>query len=153
MSNCELCGSETDSTNKIKLEGAQLTVCDSCSDMGHDVGASRQKRGSSSGNKKVSKTYSKDSSVLVSNYGEKIKKAREAEGLTQKELAENMNEKESRLSKIEKQQLKPDEALSKKLKRELGLELYTNSEVSNYDHDRSIEEKEATLGDVADVKE
>jgi putative transcription factor len=147
MTNCELCGQETDSTTKIKLEGAQLQVCSSCSDMGESVSTSKKRKSS---NRKTSSTP-RESRVLVKDYGQKVKNARESEDMTQAELADLMNEKESRISKIEGERLKPDEKLGKKLKKHLGVELYTNPEVSNVKQKGGTDSRSATLGDVADI--
>jgi putative transcription factor len=109
--------------------------------------------------KKTKKTSSKRSStpreskVLVNSYGQKVKEARESKDLTQSELADMMNEKESRISKIEKEDLKPDRKLGRKLKKHLGVELYTNAEVANYETPGGSDDRKATLGDVADVKD
>jgi putative transcription factor len=148
MATCELCGEDTDSTTKIKLEGARLKVCDSCSDMGEEVSKPSKRT------KKRRKTSSRprESRVLVPEYGDRVKTARESEGLTQSELADMMNEKESRISKIEKEQLKPGKKMGKKLKKHLGVELYTTPEASNYDTPGGSDDRSATLGDVADIK-
>lgn len=149
MTKCELCGEETNSTTKIKLEGARLKVCSSCSDMGEKVNTGKKRR--NKGKRKTSSTP-RESRVLVKDYGKKVKKARESKSLTQAELADLMNEKESWISKIEAERLKPDSKQGKKLKKHLGVELYTNPEVSNVDTSGGTDDRSATLGDVADIK-
>jgi len=152
MTSCQLCGSETSSTTKIKIEGTKLKVCGDCSDMGEEVQTSTQrtkrKKTSSSGT-----SFEAEEKVLDRNYGVTIKKAREAEGLAQKDLAEELNEKSSRISKIEKGELKPDENLAKKLEKRLDIELYTNPEVANHDQTDRADSRDATVGDVADINE
>jgi putative transcription factor len=37
MAQCEMCGAETSSPRTVKIEGAELQVCDSCADFGTEV--------------------------------------------------------------------------------------------------------------------
>jgi putative transcription factor len=155
MTSCELCGQETDSTKKVKIEGATLNVCSSCSELGNEV-----KTGSTNTKKKRKKTKTRkrsttpsENKVLVNGYGSEVKKARESKDISLKELANKLNEKQSRVSKIEKEELKPGQSLAKKLSKELDVDLYTNAEVANYDQTDNPDNRKATLGDVAEVKE
>lgn len=146
MASCQLCGEETDSTEKVKIEGATLNVCESCSDMGETVE-------SKSTNQKRRKTSDpRTRKVLVDDYGSRIKKAREEEGISIKELSDELNEKSSLISKLEKQELKPENSLAEKLSDRLGVDLYTNPEVTSYSQDDPDDSK-ATLGDVADIED
>lgn len=148
MPSCELCGKETDSTQKTKIEGATLSVCESCSDMGETVSKKSKKK------KKRKSSGPRTQKVLVSDYGSRVKEAREEEQISINELADELNEKSSLISKIEKEDLKPDNSLAKKLSDRLGVDLYTNAEVSNYDSKkRGGDNRKATLEDVAEVKD
>lgn len=150
MASCELCGRDVDSLEKAKIEGATLKVCDSCSDMGETVETKSKKK---KRKKKKSRTSSKTSSeVLASNYGEMIKEARENEKLSIKEVADDLNEKESVIKKIESEDLKPEKSLASKLEKKFNIELYVNPSVSDVETD-SGDERSATLGDVAEVSE
>lgn len=147
MMSCELCGSDTDSLTKVKIEGAVLKVCSDCKEMGEEVSsASRTKK------KKKKSRRPRDSQVLVSDYGTTVKEAREDRQLSIQELANDLNEKNSLLSKIEKQELKPDKTLAEKLEKKLGIDLYTTPEVSDVETS-SGDSRSATLGDVAEVKD
>ena len=150
MPSCELCGKDTDSLKKAKIEGATLKVCDSCADMGEtlDTGGTGKKRKK----KKKSRTSKRKRKTLAPDYGEKIKKAREDEKLSITEVADDLNEKESVIKKIEGEELKPDKSLAGKLSKKFNIDLYTNTEVSNVDTD-SGDTRKATLGDVAEVKD
>lgn len=151
MTSCELCGTETSNTQKIKLEGTKLKVCDDCSDMGTKVGTGTKKRKKKK--KPKEKSFDAEEKVLDRNYGVEVKKAREAEGMSQKKLADELNEKVSRISKIEKGELKPDEKLAKKLENLLDIELYVNPEVANHDRTDQPDDRDATLGDVAEIND
>ncbi|MFB6204553.1 MAG: multiprotein bridging factor aMBF1 [Candidatus Nanohaloarchaea archaeon] len=144
---CELCGSETDSLNKVKIEGAVLKVCDSCADMGNEVKTSTTRK-----KKKKKSSRPRDEKVLVDDYGDRIKEEREDREMTMQELADELKEKTSVVKKIENQQLKPDKTLAKKFSRELDLELYTVPEAWDQETG-SGDSRKATLGDVADIKD
>lgn len=150
MSSCQLCGRDVDSLKKAKIEGATLKVCDSCADMGETVETkSKKKRKKKKRNRTSS---SRKSQVLTSNYGEMIKNARENEKLSIKEVADSLNEKESVIKKIEGEDLKPEKSLASKIEKKFGIELYVNPSVSDVETD-SGDERNATLGDVAEVSE
>lgn len=148
MASCELCGSSSDSLKKVKIEGTKLKVCDSCADMGEEVGSSSNKKRKK---KKKSRTKRSSDKVLVSNYGEKIKEARESEQLSISEVADDLNEKESLLRKLESQDLKPDKPLANKLSKKFGVTLYTNPDVADYSQTDNADSRKATMEDVADI--
>ncbi len=149
MSSCQLCGKDSDDLKKTKIEGATLKVCDSCSDMGETVEQPKKK----SKKTKKKKTYRpKDTQVLANDYGNRVKEAREDRKLSMKELADTLNEKASLIKKIEREDLKPEKSLAKKLSKELDVTLYVNPEVSDHSVE-SGDDRKATLGDVAEVKE
>lgn len=149
MTTCELCGRDVDSLKKVKIEGATLKTCDSCAEMGEEV-TTRSKK--SRKKKKSSRNKRSSEDVLVSDYGERIKEARESEQLSIAEVADDLNEKESLISKIEKQELKPDKPLADKLSKKFGVTLYTNPEVADYETGNSGDSRKATMEDVADIK-
>jgi len=37
MVQCEMCGTETSNPNRVKIEGAELDVCDACTDFGTEI--------------------------------------------------------------------------------------------------------------------
>ncbi|WEL19570.1 multiprotein bridging factor aMBF1 [Candidatus Nanohalococcus occultus] len=154
MASCELCGEKVSDLTKVKMEGTILKVCDSCTDMGEKV-TTRTKKSSKSRKKKksrIKRTATPADKTLATDYGARVKKAREAKEMTHKELADKLNEKQSRISKIETQNLKPDENLGRKLQKVLDITLYVNSEVSNYNVSNA-DDRDATLEDVADIKD
>ncbi len=148
MATCELCGQSTDSVSKVKIEGAVLKVCSSCKDLGEEVSGGKKKK------RKTRKKSqgSREENILASDYGKRVKEAREEEGISISELAEELNEKSSLISKIEKQDLKPDKSLAEKLSKRLEITLYTNPEVTDYDSPEG-DSRKATLEDVANVKD
>lgn len=151
MPSCELCGQDSDSLTTVKIEGAKLDVCDSCSDMGEEV-ETKQKKTRKKKKKSDSSSRKRKEKVLAQNYGEKIKKARENEPLSIKEVANDLNEKESLIKKIESEKLKPDKALAQKLEHKFDITLYTTPSVNDVDTDSS-DTRKARVGDVADIKD
>lgn len=151
MATCQLCGEETDSTTKTKIEGAVLQVCDSCAEMGEEVKTTSKKKKRKK-KKKRRRRRKRNEEVLINDYGKKVKQAREEKRLSISELADDLNEKESLLKKIEQQELKPEKSLAQKLEKKFNLELYTVPEAWDQETD-SGDSRSATLGDVAEVKE
>jgi putative transcription factor len=145
MSKCELCGEETDSTTKVKIEEAKMKVCSSCEEMGETIETKKKTK------KKKKSSRKRSTETLANDYGEKIKQARENRELSIKELSDQLNEKNSVLKKVEREDLKPDKSLAQKISKELEIDLYVNPEVNEYE-DTDTDSRKATLGDVADVK-
>ncbi|MFB6213330.1 MAG: multiprotein bridging factor aMBF1 [Candidatus Nanohaloarchaea archaeon] len=145
MPSCELCGTDEDSLTKVKIEGARMNVCDSCTEMGEEVKTGKKKK------QRKRKSSPRTRQVLVDDYGDRIKEARESEGISIKELADELNEKSSLLSKVERGDLKPDNSLAGKLADRLEVKLYTNPAVNDYSQEGGVDSRKATVGDVADM--
>ncbi len=85
---------------------------------------------------------------LVQDYGQVIRRAREALQLSQEELSRKIAEKNSVLQKIEGGRLVPPEALVQKLERTLKIRIV--QEVSEVPIDgKAAHPEELTLGDIA----
>jgi len=151
MSTCQLCGKDTNSTVKAKIEGAVMKVCESCSEMGEKI-KTKSKKSSKRSKKKRRKTSKTEEKVLANNYGKKIREEREEREMTMEELAKSMNEKTSVIQKVEQEELKPDKSLAGKLSKKLGIDLYVNPQVTDYDDTDDGDSRAATLGDVANIK-
>ncbi len=149
MPTCQLCGQNSDELKKTNVEGAVLKVCNDCTDMGKVIEKSKVKKKKK---RRRTRTRRKDQ-VLASNYGEKVKSARESRKLSISELADKLNEKNSLIKKVERGELKPDKTLASKLSNALEITLYVNPEVSDYDTPSKGDTRKATLGDVAELKD
>jgi len=129
MASCEICGIQIlEHGEKVLVEGNLLTVCKTCS-----------KRGKPSNNQpniqksfvrpqkmiKPNKITFDDTTILVNNFSEVIRKSRMAKGLTHEQLGILIKERASLLRKIESGSLKPDEGLTKKLERFFRINLYS----------------------------
>lgn len=151
MPSCQLCGKDSDNLEKAKIEGAKLKVCSSCAEMGETV--DQKKKRPKKKKKRKKSRRPRDTEVLASDYGSRVKEAREERKLSIKELADDLNEKASLVKKVEREELKPDKSLAGKLSKALDITLYVNPEVSDHDTDSSSDDRNATLGDVAEVKD
>ena len=150
MEECELCGENIDSVYVVNVEGVELRVCASCA-KGKRVIYTEDNAKKKEMSKKAYKPVSRkkeEELELVDNYGERIRKAREGMGLPLKVFAEMINEKESLLKLIEKEQTLPTIPLTKKLEKNLKIKLEQNNEMQI---DRSGQKKStgATLGEFA----
>ena len=88
---------------------------------------------------------------MVEDYAERIVKARNNRDLTRTAVAEIINEKESFLERIEKGKARPDEALAKKLEKELEIELLEEVSVGNFEPSKG-KKGPLTLGDIIELE-
>ena len=121
---CTLCGKHVTSLNKIELEGAIVEVCDECVRFGRRIEVKI--------NRKIYKPLAKEVNfseiitegfTLASDYGKRIREARESLGLTRMEFAKKINERESIIRRLERQTMEPDEKLTEKIERFLHIKL------------------------------
>jgi putative transcription factor len=167
-----MCGAEKSSLTTTKVEGAELDLCDDCSDFGTEV----KTQSSSSASTKYSTSSSSGSSSggssgssggsskrrrrdmfdemdeIASDYDTRIRQAREQEGLSQEDLAKELNEKASLIRKLERGDTLPSDDIKRKLERRLEISLSEGSgdDDANWESDSSMSQ---TLGDVVKRKE
>ncbi|WP_435552648.1 multiprotein bridging factor aMBF1 [Natrinema sp. CGMCC1.2065] len=180
MVQCEMCGAETSSPKTIKVEGAKLDVCSDCTDFGTEVkqpssssSSTKYSTGSSSssssGSGQSSGSTSSSSSggssqrrsdmfddmdELATDYDDRVRNARESKGLSQSELANELNEKASLIRKIERGDTLPSDRVQSEL--ESFLEINLNAEgASGEDSEWSGGSSTGsyTLGDVVKRKD
>ncbi|MFP8954336.1 multiprotein bridging factor aMBF1 [Natrialbaceae archaeon A-arb3/5] len=180
MVQCEMCGAETSSPKTIKVEGAKLDVCSNCTDFGTEVkqtsssntsskystsSSSGSSGGSSSGSTSTSSTSSSTSSQprsdmfddmdeLATDYDDLVRNAREDRGLSQSDLANELNEKASLIRKIERGDTLPSDRVQSKLESFLEINLNAqggSSEDSEWSGGSSS--GSYTLGDVVKRKD
>jgi putative transcription factor len=72
-----------------------------------------------------------DEFILDPEFPKVIRDARNKKGITHDQLGQKINEKVTLLKKIETGTIRPDETLSKKLEKFLGIRLYINSNEEN----------------------
>ncbi|ELZ14258.1 XRE family transcriptional regulator [Halovivax asiaticus JCM 14624] len=149
MVQCEMCGAETQAPKTIKVEGAKLDVCSNCTDFGTEVKTpgstsststkySTDSSGSSSGSGSTSRSSSGGSSgggggrssdmfdemdEIAPDYDDTIRQAREEAGLSQSDLANELNEKASLIRKLERGETLPSDEVQSELERFFDLSL------------------------------
>jgi len=165
-----MCGADVPNPKTVKVEGAELDVCDDCADFGTEVkqesssttstkystssssgGSSKSKSsggsGGSSGGRRRRDMFDEMEEV-ASDYDQRIRSARESEGLSQEELAKELNEKASVIRKLERGDSLPSDDVREKLESHLDIAL-TESGGGDADEEWSSSSDSAglTLGD------
>lgn len=154
--NCDLCGKVDEMLSRALIEGVELTVCSACSKFGKVLAPviryNPKEQHKMLERKNNARENEEKVKLLVEGYAGIIKKKRESIGMTQKDFAARINEKESMIHKIETSSLEPDLNLAKKLERELGIKI-----IEEYEEKHEVlKGKKAegfTLGDFIKVKE
>ena len=182
MVQCEMCGTETESPKTVKVEGAELDVCGDCADFGTEVRTqetaststkySMSSSSSSSGSDSSGSSGSAGGSAtstggrgggrsdmfdemdeVVPDYDGRIRQGRERQGLTQEELADQLNEKASLIRKLERGDVLPSDSVQKKLERALDVSLSEGGAGGDADWSGGAATGGTTLGDVVKRKD
>jgi transcriptional regulator, XRE family len=165
MAHCEMCGAEHASLTKVKIEGATLQLCEQCKGFGTEVrepaetAATTSKYSTGRSTTTASDTSTENASPrtrrdmfdtmpeIATDYDEQIRGAREGLGLSQEELADQLNEKASLIRKLERGSMLPDDRVRKKLERALDISLLEGGGEVETDWSGSASTT-TTLGDV-----
>lgn len=173
MVQCEMCGTETTGPTTIRIEGAELDVCDECVSFGTTVETEESASSSdtkysttSTGTSQSSgstTTRSESSSrgtdyydtvdTLAQDYDDRVRRAREQRELTQAELADELNEKASLIRKVERGETLPSDSLQSKLERYLDISLTGEADDTTEEWRADDETGSYTLGDVVKRKD
>jgi putative transcription factor len=132
---CELCGESTQVLKTVIIDGTIFNVCLTCSKRGKPYEPSIPKKPipNQTHNKppfrkplyvRPNKIEFFDDNVLKSDFAKIIHTARMKKGYTQEHVANKINEKVILFKKIETGGIKPNEIISRKLERFLGIQLY-----------------------------
>ena len=142
---CDLCGKDVKLCRAI-VEGSELNVCPSCAKMGKMIARPQMRPAF-----KRQAQQEDMVEVLVGDYGRKIREAREKKGLTQKDFAAKLNEKESIIQKIENEAFKPTIDKAKRFEKILGVKLVGEDQVTPV---KMAKDKSGplTIGDLIKVK-
>ncbi len=151
--NCDLCGKIDERLFRALIEEVELNVCSDCSKFGKIVAHAKISAVKSASKKPVKKVEDKIEKidVIVENYAQIIKKKRESIGLSQKDFANKINEKESIIHKIETGTLRPSLSLAKKLEKLLELKLV--EEHAETFKTKKRKDEGFTLGDFINIKD
>lgn len=151
MPPCELCGKDAPLALAM-VEGTQLRVCAGCGRYGRllqpPAAAHRPRQAvAAAGNQDA------EDERLVGDYGSRIRAARERRGLSQKDFARLIAEKESIVSKLEAGQFEPPLLMARKLERLLGITLVERRKAEPAEAGQKPSKPAVlTIGDVADIR-
>jgi putative transcription factor len=92
---------------------------------------------------------------VAQDYDQRIRNARESEGLSQEDLAKQLNEKASLIRKLERGDTLPTDSVQRKLEKALGISLTEGAASTDDDEDYSSDSSTGTytLGDVVKRKD
>ncbi|RQD80003.1 MAG: TIGR00270 family protein [Methanocalculus sp. MSAO_Arc2] len=160
---CEACGQLIRGRPKTaRIEGSQpMTVCERCARLGTEVHVPAPKkaapgkaapapRSPAPQARRKRDVFDFIGGDIVEDYAERIRKARIEKGLSQKELALQLKEKELLIRKIENQDLIPEDSVRRKLEGALGIRLIESDD--DLDDTTLGGKTQMTLGDVTQVK-
>ena len=157
---CEICGRPVSKPKYYEVEGAILILCDECAKYGTPIKRTNIIRKRVMPSKRVEKKRQETPEwMLIDNYGEIIRKAREARRMSQEDLARLIKEPVSYIRKIESQKVIPSDNVIIKLEKALNISLrkpFDLSDVAEY-HGFGIKKRisgkaQLTLGDVIIIK-
>lgn len=161
---CEMCGRDVPRLRRIQVGGSTLEVCNECARFGEDA-----PREAPSGEPPVTgpaaappapRTYPPSAPrrprdalatgemELAEDYSKRISRARQRKGLTQEQLAKQLAEKKSVISRLESGEMRPSDRLVKKLEHTLGIKLRERAEYQVEPAKKRITSGGVTLGDL-----
>jgi|Deesub1362A_J573_1020465.scaffolds.fasta_scaffold00005_128 putative transcription factor len=149
---CEVCGRPIGKPHIVIIEGAEMKVCSHCA----RFGSPSEKKASIRKTRRASSSwipYTKpiEAPEFVENYGEIIRKAREAMSLTREKLGEKISVKESVIARLETEKMQPNVKLAKKLEKALNIKLFEETHEEDIKTQKATKE-ELTLGDIVKIK-
>lgn len=148
---CEICGRPIGGKGKeIIVERAKLTVCKNC--VRHGTPVKEEPKKSPQWTPAATTSSPREVSFEIrDDYPDVVRAAREKRGLTQKDLAQRINEKESVIHRIETGQMRPSRRMVQKLEGFLEIKLMEKIEEPELMHRRSHFD-ELTIGDIIRIK-
>ncbi|MFB6191960.1 MAG: multiprotein bridging factor aMBF1 [Haloarculaceae archaeon] len=181
MVQCEMCGTDVASPTTVKIEGAELDVCDDCTEFGTEVrtddssststkystsssssgsssssassGGGRSGSGGGGGGSGSRRDMFDEMDEVAQDYHQRIREARESRDLSQSELAKGLNEKASLIRKLERGDVLPSDEMQRKLERALDISLSAGGEYGDEEYDSGGGVGSQTLGDVVKRKD
>ena len=167
---CDICGRETQ-VLRYSIEGAEVVACTNCGKHGtliEDKSSSGSKNQTFKGSYPKLKVDQKPAStpkpqqnfssqkgekVLIEHYGRVITSAREKMGITRQELAKSLFIRETLLTKIEAENIRPADEVLKKIEKALNISLFEeSSDITSQYTNQQQSSRSMTLGDFATIR-
>jgi len=159
---CEVCGRQIlDTPFRAIIEGANLTVCAKCSNLGSGYWEPKlQQRTKKSAIHQPIQPFAKrkqhttvpETLELVENVGQLVRQARESLGMSHEDLGRKTRERVSVLRKIEIGKMVPDLGLAEKLEHTLKIKLRVPTSDPKAQTSSSSKPRGTTLGDIIKFK-
>lgn len=160
MTGCEMCGSTKEPQVSAVIEGTQLTVCEACGRFGKVLRQITQPQiqGANARTERIAKNTTsfvpEKHEVIVPAYSQILRQARDKLGMTQKEFAQKICEKESVLQHYETGKLEPSLEQAKRLEKILNIKLIERHSSENMNVVENLKSKKTgglTIGDMLKI--
>ena len=152
---CEVCGQEIRGQPFYRIiEGGRMTVCGQCSKFGsgdwdpRQVNVSQNQRRPAQPRRLRNDLEAAEELELIDNYGELIRKSRQKKKLSVEDFAKKINEKESVVKKMEKEEMNPPAKLIKKIENTLNIRILERGEAPSRVQISTKATSGRTLGDI-----
>lgn len=155
---CEVCGKTIyGHAEKVSLDGARLYVCSSCAHFTpshrtyvtkHQPVQRTPRKSRPSAPRSPRQELIPNNLALVSDYGKRIRKAREQHGYSHESLSRKIGERVSLLQKVETEKMVPDRSLITKLEHTLKIRLQEAASIQSGEIPRK-KLTDLTFGDIA----
>ena len=160
---CPICGGKIwGKAQKVLIEGAKITVCQSCAQLGKKIITKKSDIEKLAINKpKINKSKQSFKSTrtlepsieIISDYTMKIRNVRTQKNLTQEQFAQKLNEKPSLLRRIESGKVEPNLKLAKKIEEVYNIKILKETDQVRVDTKKFMKKSStASLGDIAFIK-
>jgi len=152
MGVCELCGKGRTSVFTIFVSGARVAACAACSEK-RGVSLPSKTTGASSkaslGSGSTRKNNKRPKFEVATDFHLRIRKAREAIGISVQDLGRRLNMRVQDLQRYEGGSVPPD-SVAKKLERELKIEIMVETDADNVTPVRKGSGRTVTIADMFD---
>jgi putative transcription factor len=159
---CEVCGRQIfGAPIRSIIEGAKMTVCSECAKLGsgywepkpqHHTKKRTKRQPTISFSKRKQPPTVTETLELVSDFGQRVRQAREGLELSHEDLGRKIRERVSVLRKIESSKMVPDLVLAEKLEHALKIKLRVPPSEPKVQPVLSSKPRGTTLGDLIQFK-
>jgi len=149
---CDMCGKEVENSKLFyaKVEGTMLKICDRCVKFGKIIKrVEREQVQVKQQARFIPKPEEEIEDMIVEDYAQIIKLAREKKGIKQEDFAKQISEKESLIHKIETGHMEPSIKLANKIEHFLGVRIVEEVKLQDHrDHTKKENLNSFTIGDI-----
>ncbi len=152
MQSCELCGRKFPTLINAIVEGSMLSVCEDCSKFDNVITIKQPEIQEERQERTIKIEKPEDTEIIIPDFHNKIKEARDLIGFTQEEVAKKLAEKESLIQNLESGHLKPSLDLVKKFENFFHIKLtykYQEQRIKTL----SLNDPKVTIGDLIKKKD